>query len=62
MKEGRDNGRVEEGKRKCVLWGRGGWFVFGKGDIDCMGAPGAVPYLRSYLEVIAFGSIFKEEE
>lgn len=40
----------------------GGWFVFGKGNIDCMVALGAVPYLRPYLKVISFGYIFKEEE
>lgn len=40
----------------------GGWFVFGKVNIDCMVALGAVAYLRSYLEVISFGCLFREGE
>lgn len=61
MKEGRDNGWGRGGGRGSVSCG-GGWFVFGEGNIDGMVAPGAVPYLRSFLEVISFGYIFKEEE
>lgn len=50
MKEGRDNGWVRVGGRGSVFCG-GGWFIFGKGNIDCIVVLGILLYLKVLFRV-----------